>query len=108
LSEEQNTVQMNQQKFLYYTHLSRTPHLATGSEVALTMHILSLMFINSFRNMYQKLSSFDLAPSLQFVVTHRLRSTEHSAVGFSPENRLHMMCTLLKTFCLESCGDRVG
>jgi len=104
LSEEQNRVQMNPQQFLYYIHLSPSPYLATSSEVALTMHLLSLVFINSFRNMSLKLSSSVLAPSLQFVVTHRLRSTEHSAVGFSPENGLHTVCTFLKTYCLLNCG----
>ena len=104
LSEEQNTVRMNPQQFLYYTHLSPNPHLATSSEVALTMHLLSLVFINSFRNMSLNLSSSYLALSPQFVVTHRFGSTEHSAVGFNPENGLHTVCTFLKTYCLQNCG----
>jgi hypothetical protein len=54
--------------------------------------------------MYLKLYSSDLALSLQFVVTHRLGSIKHSAVGFNPENGLHMVCTFLKTYCLQNCG----
>jgi hypothetical protein len=54
--------------------------------------------------MYLKFSSSDLVLSLQFAVTYRLGSTEHLAVGFSPENRLHMVCAFLKTYCLQNCG----
>jgi len=36
--------------------------------------------------MYLKFCSSDLALSLQFVLTYRLGSIEHSAVGFNPEN----------------------